>query len=268
MKLMSSTFLSTAALLVALSLSPANADPQQNGMQSGSPPNAGSPSGQGAGAIGHSDGAAHSTGGGSENSGQMTPGEGNAAEGGAAKNPKNAAKEAGESGNVGESPNRNKAKSAETVPTGDTSAKDTKSNADMKSPEMKDSEAGQDPTLNKADKMKTGKSGNDAYEDKSKMGEAGEGKGEHGKVRIDSHEVGKVRTYFTQHRPNVQRIERNRLSISIGIGIPSDIVLYDLPPDVIVVTGACPIKYFLWGEDLVLVDSCSREVVEIIGGVA
>jgi hypothetical protein len=37
---------------------------------------------------------------------------------------------------------------------------------------------------------------------------------------------------------------------------------------VIVVSGACPIKYFVWGEDIVLVDSCTREVVEIIVGVA
>jgi hypothetical protein len=32
--------------------------------------------------------------------------------------------------------------------------------------------------------------------------------------------------------------------------------------------GACPIKYFVWGDDIVLVDSCTREVVEIIVGVA
>jgi hypothetical protein len=38
--------------------------------------------------------------------------------------------------------------------------------------------------------------------------------------------------------------------------------------DVIVVSGACPIKYFVWGDDIVLVDSCTREVVEIIVGVA
>jgi len=33
-------------------------------------------------------------------------------------------------------------------------------------------------------------------------------------------------------------------------------------------SGACPIKYFVWDDDIVLVDSCTREVVEIISGVA
>jgi hypothetical protein len=46
--------------------------------------------------------------------------------------------------------------------------------------------------------------------------------------------------------------------------VPTAIVLYDLPPDIIVVKGGCTIKYFVWGEDVVLVDSCSRRVVEII----
>ena len=40
------------------------------------------------------------------------------------------------------------------------------------------------------------------------------------------------------------------------------------PLEVIVVSGACPIKYFVWDDDIVLVDSCSREVIEIIADVA
>jgi hypothetical protein len=61
---------------------------------------------------------------------------------------------------------------------------------------------------------------------------------------------------------------RPKVSVSIGVALPAAIVLYDLPPDVIVVGGPCPIKYFVWGDDIVLVDSCTREVVEIIVGVA
>jgi len=270
---MSSTFISTAALFLALSLSPANAEPQPNGMQSGSPSAAGSPSGeQGAGARGHpASDAAQNSGASTEDSG---PGKSSADEGASsAKGPKNAANEAGKNGAANETGDRNKGKSAETSATGNTSAKDTKSSdAKLKSNEANDAKTGQGNATaeGKADKLKTGEGSKDTYGDKAKMGEAGEGKGElNGKnVRIDSQEVSKVRTYFTQHRPNVQRIERNRISVSIGIGIPSDIALYDLPPDVVVVRGACPVKYFLWGEDLVLVDSCSREVVEIIGGVA
>jgi hypothetical protein len=87
-------------------------------------------------------------------------------------------------------------------------------------------------------------------------------------VRLESDQVSKVKTYFSQNKPRVKAIDKNEVSISIGIALPGAIALYDLPPDVIVVGGPCPIKYFVWGDDIVLVDSCTREVVEIIVGVA
>jgi hypothetical protein len=87
-------------------------------------------------------------------------------------------------------------------------------------------------------------------------------------ARLESQDVSRVRTYFSDHRPNVKSIDKTQISVSIGVALPGTIALYDLPPDVIVVRGACPIKYFAWGDDIVLVDSCSREVVEIIPGIA
>jgi len=87
-------------------------------------------------------------------------------------------------------------------------------------------------------------------------------------VRLESQQITKVKTYFSQHRPSVKAIDKTKVSVSIGVALPAAIVLYDLPPDVIVVGGPCPIKYFVWGDDIVLVDSCTREVVEIIVGVA
>jgi len=103
-----------------------------------------------------------------------------------------------------------------------------------------------------------------------KSGTTAEGKaGTEGKsVKLQSQDVSKVKSYFSEHKPSVQRIEKSRVSVSIGVALPATVVLYDLPPDVIVVHGACPIKYFLWGDDVVLVDSCTRDVVEIIPGVA
>ena len=103
-----------------------------------------------------------------------------------------------------------------------------------------------------------------------KSGTTAEGKaGTEGKsVKLQSQDVSKVKSYFSEHKPSVQRIEKSRVSVSIGVALPATVVLYDLPADVIVVHGACPIKYFLWGDDVVLVDSCTRHVVEIIPGVA
>ena len=77
-----------------------------------------------------------------------------------------------------------------------------------------------------------------------------------------------MKSYFSEHKPSVQRIEKSRVSVSIGVALPATVALYALPPDAIVVHGACPIKYFVWGDDIVLVDSCTRHVVEIIPGVA
>ena len=103
-----------------------------------------------------------------------------------------------------------------------------------------------------------------------KSGTTAEGKaGTEGKsMKLQSQDVSKVKSYFSEHKPSVQRIEKSRVSVSIGVALPATVVLYELPPDVIVVHGACPIKYFLWGDDVVLVDSCTRHVVEIIPGVA
>jgi hypothetical protein len=106
----------------------------------------------------------------------------------------------------------------------------------------------------------SGKTGSTAGGDKTGKG----GKS----VRLESQQVSKVKTYFSQHKPSVRAIDKDEVSVSIGIALPGTIALYDLPPDVIVVSGACPIKYFAWGDDIVLVDSCTREVVEIIVGVA
>jgi hypothetical protein len=39
-----------------------------------------------------------------------------------------------------------------------------------------------------------------------------------------------------------------------------------LPAGVVVVAD-CPLQYFLWGNDVVIVDSCSREVVDIVPNV-
>jgi len=87
-------------------------------------------------------------------------------------------------------------------------------------------------------------------------------------AKLESQQVSKVKSYFSEHKPSVQRIEKSRVSVSIGVALPATVELYDLPPDVIVVSGACPIRYFVWGDDIVLVDSCTRHVIEIIPGVA
>jgi hypothetical protein len=83
-------------------------------------------------------------------------------------------------------------------------------------------------------------------------------------VKIDTDQKEKVRTYFSEHRPTANRVEKSRITVSIGASLPSGIVLVPLPSDIVVVAADCPLQYFVWGDDIVLVDSCSRHVVDII----
>jgi hypothetical protein len=77
----------------------------------------------------------------------------------------------------------------------------------------------------------------------------------------------KVKQYFSEHKPRAKHIDRDRINVTIGVGIPGSIALYPLPAGIVVAAGGCPLQYFLWGDDLVVVDSCSREVVDIVPGI-
>ena len=61
----------------------------------------------------------------------------------------------------------------------------------------------------------------------------------------------------------MKRVDRDRVSVSIGVGIPGSIALYPMPSGVVAFAD-CPLQYFLWGSDVVIVNSCSREVVDIV----
>ena len=93
--------------------------------------------------------------------------------------------------------------------------------------------------------------------------DAKDSKGDRKRAQFEPRDKEKVRTYFSQHKPNVKRVDRDRVSVSIGVAIPGTIDLYPLPAGVVVVAD-CPLQFFLWGNDVVIVDSCSREVVDIV----
>ena len=140
-------------------------------------------------------------------------------------------------------------------------------NADTRTGDTKADKASPNEMKSDNDSKKSGtdnKVGGGSEADRS--GTKGETtKGEKGKsAGVDRQQIDKARTYFRQNKPSVKAVDRNEVSVSIGVALPSTIVLYDAPPDIIVVTGGCPIKYFVWGDNVVLVDSCTREVIDII----
>jgi hypothetical protein len=89
-------------------------------------------------------------------------------------------------------------------------------------------------------------------------------------VELEQQQVTQIKQYFSQHRPQAKSVSKSAVSVSIGIAVPGTVTLYPLPPalrTVVVIAPDCPLHYFVWGPDIVLVGSCTREVVEIIYGV-
>ena len=240
--------LSTATLFVALSLTPALAQggPDQGAPAAG-PPAGGPPE---AGAAGPQSAPPQAQEPGPSDQG-VVPGK-------------------GDKGKSAEQPNETTGKAAkESAKPEGKPAEQTEKPADKAGkPEEKAAEqpAGETKTKDSADKPTQPKPGT-AESTESKTGDTAKGAGG-ATAKVEPQQIQKVKTYFTAHKPNVKRVDRNAVSVSVGIALPASIALYPLPPDVVVVIGSCPLEYFVWGEDIVLVDSCSREVVEIIVGAA
>jgi hypothetical protein len=110
---------------------------------------------------------------------------------------------------------------------------------------------------------KSAESGDRDRMDRDRKSEGGKG----ATAKIGADQEKKVRTYFSENKPHGKRFDKRDVSVSIGIGIPATIALTPVPPGIVVVAADCPLQYFVWGDDVVLVDSCSREVVDIIPNV-
>jgi hypothetical protein len=110
---------------------------------------------------------------------------------------------------------------------------------------------------------KSAESGDRDHMDRDRKSEGGKG----ATAKIGADQEKKVRTYFSENKPHGKRFDKRDVSVSIGIGIPATIALTPVPPGIVVVAADCPLQYFVWGDDVVLVDSCSREVVDIIPNV-
>jgi hypothetical protein len=120
------------------------------------------------------------------------------------------------------------------------------------------------------DRDKTGTAETDMKGDRDKTGTAEVEKSGEGKaaVKIDAGQKTKITSYFKENKPDVKIVDKSSVSVSIGVVAPASIRLHPLPADIIVVAGDCSLLFFLWGPDLVLVDSCTRHVVDIIPGIA
>lgn len=89
------------------------------------------------------------------------------------------------------------------------------------------------------------------------------------KTEITSKQKTEIKQYFTKNKVSVKSVEVSKVDVSIGVAVPSFVVLHPLPPAIVVSAPAdCPYHYFVWGDDIVIVESCNRTVVEIIVNIA
>jgi hypothetical protein len=272
MKLARPTFVSVAALFFALSLTAAQAGAQNDGMsQGGGAPAAGNlgagEGGQAAGAAGNASGARPDQPGSSAGqSGAMSGGPDGAPPKGSAAGSPSATDAGKESKGMAEGQTDTPGYGKDGTPSDRKSGSAAENQPDKRDGMSEDRKSG-------ATAEDKGDAARDGMAEDKKSGATAEGKSDPrdkaGKsARLESKDVSKVRSHFSQNRPSAKRIDKDDVSVSIGIALPSAVVLYDLPPDVIMVAGPCPIQYFVWDDDVVLVDSCTREVVEIIADAA
>jgi hypothetical protein len=142
---------------------------------------------------------------------------------------------------------------------------------------------GNGPKKQKSEKSAQGKEGKagtqaetkqpgGAQSDQAESGPKGEQSKTEASAKIESKDVDRVRQHFSQNKTelsSVTKVEKSAVSVSVGVAVPQTITLYTLPPDIVIhVRTGCEVKYFLWGPDLVLVDSCSHRVLEIITNIA
>jgi hypothetical protein len=92
------------------------------------------------------------------------------------------------------------------------------------------------------------------------------------KIELNQEQKTEIKQVFTENTTVIQsapRVERTAVSVSVGVAIPTHVRLAPLPSTIVVdVPSDCELMYFVWGSDVVIVDDCSRRVVEIIVNVA
>lgn len=88
------------------------------------------------------------------------------------------------------------------------------------------------------------------------------------KVELDQEQKTEIKQYFTEHKTVIEgapRVKKSAISVSVGVAVPQYVELVPLPEVIVVeVPSSCPLLYFIWDDDLVIVDRCTRRVVEVI----
>jgi hypothetical protein len=155
-------------------------------------------------------------------------------------------------------------------PDGAKSAQDKADGAKSKDAAKADDKAGGDKS--KDAKADSGKAKNDTAKSDDKSGSAdksaatGKSEGTAGAgagPKLSGEQRTKVQSSFRGHKD--KSVKNLNVSISVGTAIPRSVTLYAVPEDVVVIVPEYRrYKYFVYEEEVVIVDPDTYEIVEVI----
>lgn len=112
----------------------------------------------------------------------------------------------------------------------------------------------------------TGESGSqrdDSKRDRAKRG------GDSRQAEFSSKQQTQVRTYFQKNKVSVEPVKEVNISISVGTAVPSHIHLHPLPATIFVgVPNDREYVYFVYRNDIIVVDADTHQIVYVIPNVA
>ena len=150
--------------------------------------------------------------------------------------------------------------------------KDQQGNArDVAPGQTKDSDKNRDAADSKDRDRRDGPSGNNANRDSknndrdvTKTGDRADGKKAKGSVKnVSPEQRTKVRTTFSRHR--VEPARNLNIDINVGVSVPRNVRFYTIPADILVVVPEYQdYSYFIVGDQVVIVDPDTYEIVDVI----
>jgi hypothetical protein len=109
-------------------------------------------------------------------------------------------------------------------------------------------------------------------ERRQEPGVRGEERGERSQAReggrpaqLSADQRTRVHQSLFRGRAEVRRLDKVDFAVRVGVTVPRTVVFYDLPADIVEIVPAYrAYKYFLVGDEIVIVDPATYEIVDVI----
>lgn len=109
-------------------------------------------------------------------------------------------------------------------------------------------------------------------ERRQEPGARGEERGERSQAReggraaqLSADQRTRIHQSLFRGRAEVRRLDKVDFAVRVGVAVPRTVVFYDLPADIVEIVPAYrAYKYFLVGDEIVIVDPATYEIVDVI----